>query len=81
MSPVNSFNDEDPLALAIRPPADETPQQREARLAEEAAAKKISDDIDEQIRAESKRRKARAKREIKVLLLGQSESGKSTCLK
>ncbi|KAG8942591.1 hypothetical protein FRC04_003578 [Tulasnella sp. 424] len=69
MSPVNSFNDEDPLALAIRPPADETPQQREARLAEEAAAKKISDDIDEQIRAESKRRKARAKREIKVLLL------------
>ncbi|KAG8916116.1 hypothetical protein FRC00_000575, partial [Tulasnella sp. 408] len=55
----------------------ETPQQRDARLAEEAAAKKISDDIDEQIRAESKKRKARAKREIKVLLLG----GKSTCLK
>ncbi len=43
MSPTNSFNDEDPLALAIRPPADETPQQRDARLAAEAAAKKISD--------------------------------------
>ena len=43
-------------------------------------AKKRSDDIDEQIRVE-KAEMRRRRQEIKILLLGQSESGKSTTLK
>ncbi|KAA1478081.1 guanine nucleotide binding protein, alpha subunit [Dentipellis sp. KUC8613] len=70
----------DPLARVLRPPKDETPEQRERRLADEHEAKKISDSIDQQIRIESAERK-KTKADIKVLLLGQSESGKSTTLK
>jgi guanine nucleotide-binding protein subunit alpha len=72
--------DQDPLTLAAAPPADETPTQRIIREKAEAEAKKVSDDIDEQIKRDrlaSKRRK----RSVKVLLLGQSESGKSATLK
>ncbi|PCH43186.1 G-protein alpha subunit [Wolfiporia cocos MD-104 SS10] len=71
--------DEDPLTLAIAPPPDETPEAKEARLKAEAEARKVSERIDEQIRAEKAAMKK--KRPIKVLLLGQSESGKSTTLK
>ncbi|KAI0029454.1 G-alpha-domain-containing protein [Vararia minispora EC-137] len=70
----------DPFSAALRPPADETPAERERRIAEELRAKQVSDAIDEQLkleRAEQKRNKA----DVKVLLLGQSESGKSTTLK
>ena len=69
----------DPFAAALRPPENETPEQRERRLNEEQEAKRVSDGIDEMIRAEKKER--RVKQEVKVLLLGQSESGKSTTLK
>lgn len=69
----------DPLAAALRPPENETPDQRERRLQAEQEAKRVSDGIDEMIRAEKKER--RVKQEVKVLLLGQSESGKSTTLK
>lgn len=69
----------DPLAAALRPPKDETPEQRERRLNDEQEAKRVSDGIDEMIRAEKKEK--RVKQEVKVLLLGQSESGKSTTLK
>lgn len=69
---------DDPLALALAPPKDETTQEREARLKQEAEAQKISDTIDESLRAE---RTALKKRKImKMLLLGQSESGKSLVL-
>ncbi|KAF8520549.1 guanine nucleotide binding protein, alpha subunit [Gautieria morchelliformis] len=73
----------DPLTAALQPPPDETPSAREARLASEREAKKISDGIDEQLRQEKEARKAKLKgrKQIKVLLLGQSESGKSTTLK
>jgi hypothetical protein len=73
----------DPLTAALLPPPDETAAAREARLANEREAKKVSDSIDEQIRQEKDARKAKLKgrKEIKVLLLGQSESGKSTTLK
>ena len=63
------------------PPSDETPAQKEKRLMAELQAKKVSDGIDEMIRQESKKKKASASSEVKVLLLGQSESGKSTTLK
>ncbi|KAF8521927.1 guanine nucleotide binding protein, alpha subunit [Hysterangium stoloniferum] len=73
----------DPLTAALQPPPDESPADREARLAKEREAKKISDSIDEQLRLEKEALKAklRSRKEIRILLLGQSESGKSTTLK
>ncbi|KAH7922783.1 hypothetical protein BV22DRAFT_986358, partial [Leucogyrophana mollusca] len=67
----------DPLSAALRPPPNESPAEREKRLLEESEAKRVSDSIDEMLRAEKKK----AKPEVKILLLGQSESGKSTTLK
>ncbi|KZT07849.1 G-alpha-domain-containing protein [Laetiporus sulphureus 93-53] len=77
---VHTRSIDDPLAAAIAPPPDETPEQRETRLAQEAEAKRISDDIDERIREERALWKKK-KGLFKLLLLGQSESGKSTVLK
>ncbi|KAH7912751.1 guanine nucleotide binding protein, alpha subunit [Hygrophoropsis aurantiaca] len=70
----------DPLALVIAPPPNETAEERAAREEREAEAQRISDSIDAEINAD---RIARKKREgvVKILLLGQSESGKSTTLK
>jgi guanine nucleotide-binding protein subunit alpha len=70
----------DPLAAALLPPPNESPVQREMRLKAETDAKKISEGIDEMIMQERYDRK-KSKTEVKVLLLGQSESGKSTTLK
>ncbi|KAF9529163.1 guanine nucleotide binding protein, alpha subunit [Crepidotus variabilis] len=72
--------DEDPLTLAIAPPSDETPEQRAAREVAEAEAKRISDEIDELIRKEREQIR-RTKKPVKLLLLGQSESGKTATLK
>ncbi|GLB44538.1 putative G protein alpha subunit [Lyophyllum shimeji] len=72
--------DEDPLTLAMAPPRDETPEQRQLREQAEAEAKKISDEIDEQIRRERDVDRRR-KKPVKLLLLGQSESGKTATLK
>ncbi|PPQ74650.1 hypothetical protein CVT24_003835 [Panaeolus cyanescens] len=72
--------DEDPLTLAMMPPPDETYEQRLIREAAEAEAKRISDEIDEQIRKEREAER-RKKKPVKLLLLGQSESGKTATLK
>ncbi|KAG1813969.1 guanine nucleotide binding protein, alpha subunit [Suillus subaureus] len=69
----------DPLAAALMPPPNESAADRERRLEAESEAKRVSDGIDEMLRAEKKEKKT--KPEIKVLILGQSESGKSTTLK
>ena len=69
--------DDDPLALAIAPPPDETAEQREARLSAEAEAKIVSERIDEQLKAERAAQRKRSQT-VKVLLLGQSESGASS---
>ncbi|KAJ3984681.1 guanine nucleotide binding protein, alpha subunit [Lentinula detonsa] len=75
-----SLSDFDPLAAALLPPPNETPEEKEIRIRAEIEAQKISDDIDEMLRQEKlERKKTRA--EVNVLLLGQSESGKSTTLK
>lgn len=66
---MGSPTDEDPLTLAIAPPPDETPEQRQAREAEEAEAKRISDGIDDQIRLEREQLK-KTKKPVKLLLLG-----------
>jgi guanine nucleotide-binding protein alpha-1 subunit len=65
-----SLEDIDPLTLAIAPPPDETPEQRQIREAAEAEAKRISDEIDEQIRKEKELDKKK-KKPVKLLLLGQ----------
>ncbi|KAI0056839.1 G-alpha-domain-containing protein [Artomyces pyxidatus] len=77
---TRSFEAEDPLAAAIAPPPDETPSQREARERSEAEARRVSDEIDKQIRSE-RAALQRRRDSVRVLLLGQSESGKSTTLK
>lgn len=64
----------DPLDEAIKPPPDESPQAREARLAKEENAKRVSHAIDESLKAE--RQVMKKRRVVRLLLLGQSESGK-----
>ncbi|KAJ7484692.1 guanine nucleotide binding protein, alpha subunit [Mycena latifolia] len=72
--------DEDPFAMVLAPPEGETDEQREVRLLLEKEAKEMSDSIDEQLSRERAQEK-KGPRPVKVLLLGQSESGKSTTLK
>ncbi|KAL4073560.1 guanine nucleotide binding protein, alpha subunit, partial [Scleroderma citrinum] len=74
------INEDDPLTRAIAPPANESQQQRESRIQAEQDAKRISDAIDEEL---NRQRIAdrRSPKPTKILLLGQSESGKSTTLK
>lgn len=67
-------SEHDPLAAAIAPPPDETPAARIARLRTEAEARRVSDQIDEELKAERASRR-RQQPCVKVLLLGQSESG------
>lgn len=69
----------DPLSVALQPPPNESQAEREGRLRQENDAKKRSDNIDKMLRDTDRRN--RKKKTIKVLLLGQSESGKSTTLK
>lgn len=64
----------DPLSRALQPPPNETPELRAAREAREAEAKRVSDRIDEQIRSE-KQANSRNRAPVKVLMLGQAESG------
>lgn len=73
MSLSSHFTD-DPLDHALRPPRNETLGQRQLRLAHEEEAKRISLAIDASIKAERQARKK--KRIVRLLLLGQSESGK-----
>ncbi|KAF8886733.1 guanine nucleotide binding protein, alpha subunit [Infundibulicybe gibba] len=65
----------DPLAHVTLPPPGETPDQKAARERREVDAQRVSDRIDEEIKLE---RAAMRKRRgvVKLLLLGQSESGK-----
>ncbi|KAK7060024.1 guanine nucleotide binding protein, alpha subunit [Favolaschia claudopus] len=72
--------DVDPLAAAIAPPRDESPHERQSRVLRELAAKQVSDDIDDILSRERQQAKRQPK-PVKILLLGQSESGKSTTLK
>ncbi|KAG8761095.1 hypothetical protein FRC14_007876 [Serendipita sp. 396] len=72
---------DDPLTVALNGliPANETPAERSQRVALEQEARKVSDEIDERLNRE--RLDRRNKKIVKILLLGQSESGKSTTLK
>jgi guanine nucleotide-binding protein subunit alpha len=69
MSPKYS----DPLSEAIKPPADETAEEEEARLKSEEEASRTSQEIDEFLKQERLAKKKKGT--IRLLLLGQSESG------
>ncbi|KAJ7090886.1 guanine nucleotide binding protein, alpha subunit [Mycena belliarum] len=45
------------------------------------AARRVSDSIDDDIKQEAKKRQTESRREVKIILLGQAESGKSTLQK
>ena len=64
---------DDPFDEALRPPPNETPEQCQLRLSRETEAKRVSMVIDADIKAERQAR--RRKRIVRLLLLGQSESG------
>lgn len=68
----------DPLARITAPPVNETLEERQTRERKEADAKKISEQIDAALKAEREEGKFKRKRRLKVLLLGQSESGAFT---
>ncbi|KAJ8579833.1 G-alpha-domain-containing protein [Rhizopogon salebrosus TDB-379] len=70
----------DPLAVITAPSPNESAHEKAAREEREAEARRISELIDDEIRAERAVRK-KEQRMVKVLLLGQGESGKSTTLK
>ncbi|TFK39288.1 guanine nucleotide binding protein, alpha subunit [Crucibulum laeve] len=73
-------SENDPISFALKPPLDETPADREVRLRLEKEAKHVSDAIDEELDRQRVAER-RGPKPIKILLLGQSESGKSTTLK
>ncbi|KAF8880348.1 G-protein alpha subunit-domain-containing protein [Gymnopilus junonius] len=66
----------DPFSTLLAPPPDETPTQREARIARELEAKRVSDEIDAQLHAEWLA--AKNNPSVHVLIHGQGESGKAT---
>ena len=70
----------DPLSVALLPPLNESHTARELRLRAESEARKVSNEIDEMLRQERMEKK-KTRADVYVLLLGQSESGKSTTLK
>ncbi|KAI0303689.1 guanine nucleotide-binding protein [Multifurca ochricompacta] len=78
--PPSVYSQEDPLSFATRPPEAETDLERRVRLQREADAKRISDIIDEELKID-KRNYERSKQDVRLLLLGQAESGKSTLQK
>ncbi|QRV74968.1 G-protein alpha subunit [Ceratobasidium sp. AG-Ba] len=80
---VDCMNSDDPFALFTRPPPNESPNERDKRLKREQAERLASDLIDAEIarEAEARNEYRRASKELRLLLLGQAESGKSTLLK
>lgn len=66
----------DPLDELLKPPPNETEEDRVIRLAQEAEAQRVSHQIDESIKAE--RQQQKKKSVVRLLLLGQSESGMSS---
>ncbi|KAJ7753594.1 G-protein alpha subunit [Mycena maculata] len=71
---------DDPFAIHMAPPEGETPDERVLRIAAQQNAEKTSRQIDEVLQ-QSKKLLEKKEKDVKILLLGQSESGKSTVLK
>ena len=62
---------DDPLTRAIAPPANETPEEREARLFTQVEAQRRSDAIDEEIN-EQRIADRKAAKCVRILLLGKN---------
>ncbi|THU96803.1 G-alpha-domain-containing protein [Dendrothele bispora CBS 962.96] len=71
---------DNPFIVRFKAPANETEEERIRRVRAFADAQKVSKQIDENL-AESKKKIDRRKKAMKILLLGQAESGKSAVLK
>lgn len=69
--PPSVLGADDPFTQAMRPPEFETDGERHARLEQEAAAKRTSDLIDEEIRRDKEKFK-RSKQDVKVASLSAS---------
>lgn len=76
---THDINGHDPLSVFTDPPPNETSEQKAAREKREAEEQRVSDSIDEDIKSERAALR-KDKHVVKVLLLGQSESGESSCV-
>lgn len=56
---------DDPLSIALRPPPTESETDRQIRLQQEAEARRVSEQIDEELRVEREKLK-RSKSDVKV---------------
>ncbi|KAG6857769.1 hypothetical protein H0H87_004185 [Tephrocybe sp. NHM501043] len=72
--------DIDPLTLAMAPPPNETLAERTAREEQEEHARQVSKRIDHELKL-AKTAMKNMQKAVKVLLLGQSMSGKTTTIK
>ncbi|KAJ7031329.1 guanine nucleotide binding protein, alpha subunit [Mycena alexandri] len=71
----------DPISQVMRAGhASESQDERKLRLEQEAEARRVSEQIDEELRQEREKLR-RSRGDVKLLLLGQAESGKSTLQK
>lgn len=61
------YSQDDPITAAMKPPLSETESERAARLEVEAEAKRVSEQIDEDLREERERLKKK-KGDVKVRL-------------
>jgi len=59
------YSQDDPISAAMKPPSSETESERAVRLEAEAEAKRISEQIDEDLREERERMKKK-KGDVKV---------------
>lgn len=78
---MGGIDKDDPFAIFLTPPQNETLQEKAQRERRETEAQRVSDRIDEKLKMEKAALKKKQRGLVKVLLLGQSESGKSTTLK
>ena len=75
---MDKYRDDDPLTRALAPPADETSEQADARLLAEKAARDRSNEINKELEKARRSLDKRNKDVIKMLILGQSGSGRSS---
>ncbi|KAJ8597202.1 G-protein alpha subunit [Rhizopogon salebrosus TDB-379] len=78
-TPLKPVQD-DAWSNIFKPPPNETAEEKRERLVHQQEAQRVSREIDESI-LESKKLLEKKKKAVKVLLLGQAESGKSTMLR
>jgi guanine nucleotide-binding protein alpha-1 subunit len=78
---MGGIDRDDPFAIFHMPPPNETAEEKASRERSEAEAQRVSDRIDDKIKLEKAALKKQQRDLVRVLLLGQSESGKSTTLK